>query len=126
MYPINKERRPWSVFGETFETLQGLAQKWLKERGGIIVYENHMMDSSRLGDTTFMPARLIAEEDDQLHDAPMEHRPNGGLPSCRQQAVDHITLEQYDGDPVRAFNEAFVRTWATWTPTRWPKKRTKS
>lgn len=109
MYPIDKKRRPWTVSEEAFHTLQGLAQKWLKERGGIVVYENHMMDSSRLGETSFMPARFIAEEDDAMHDAPKQRRPDGGLPSCRQEAVDHITAEQYDGDPVRAFDEAFVK-----------------
>ena len=41
-----------------------------------------------------MPARYIAE-DDQMHDAPEEHRPNGGLPSLRQQKVDHIKLEDF-------------------------------
>lgn len=110
MYPVDKKRRPWAVHTEeAFSSLQNLAQKWLKERGGIIVYENHMMDSSHLGETSFMPARFIAEEDDAMHDAPMQRRPHGGLPSLRQEAVDHITAEQYDGDPVNAFNEAFVK-----------------
>ena len=67
---------------------------WLKDRGGIIVYENHMLDSSSLGDKTFMPARYLAE-DDKMHDAPEEHRPNCGLPSLRQQKVDHIKLEDF-------------------------------
>ena len=55
--------------------------KWLREREGIVVYENHMLDSSHLGETTFMPVRYLAEEDDKLHWAPMQNRPEGGLPS---------------------------------------------
>lgn len=108
MYPIDRKRRPWAVSTEAFSQIQSLAQKWLKERDGIIVYENHMMDSSHLGETSFMPARFIAEEDDAMHDAPMQRRPNGGLPSLRQEAVDHITAEQYGGDPAKALNAAFA------------------
>jgi hypothetical protein len=79
-----------------------LFPKWLKERGGIVVYENHMMDSSRLGDRTYMPARYVASEDNQLHDAPEEYRPNGGLPSLRQQKVDKVTLGEFGGDLEQA------------------------
>lgn len=68
---------------------------WLTERGGVVVYENHMFDSSHFGDRSFMPARYIAE-DDQMHDAPEERRPNGGLPSLRQQKIDHIKAEDFD------------------------------
>jgi len=87
--------RPWSVNPENWDQcINYLFPKWLKERGGIVVYENHMFDSSSLGDKTFMPARYIAE-DNQMHDAPEEHRPNGGVPSMRQQKVDHIRLEDF-------------------------------
>jgi len=108
-YPIRQDRRPWIVGAEAYEQLERLAPKWLTERGGVVVYENQTLDSSRLGDTSFMPARFVAEEDDQEHDAPMERRPNGGLPSFRQQATDHITIEQYGGDPEKAFKEAFAK-----------------
>ena len=106
-YPVKQERRPWVLCKEAYEQVVRLAPMWLKERGGIVVYENHVMDSSRLGETTFMPAKFIAQEDDQLHDAPMEHRPNGGLPSCRMEAVDHIMLEQYNGDVEKTVAAAF-------------------
>lgn len=84
--------------------MENLFPKWLKERGGIVVYENHMFDSSCFGDKTFMPARYEAE-DNQMHDAPEEHRPNGGLPSMRQQKVDHIKLEDFPGieDALKCF-----------------------
>lgn len=94
--------RPWSVDSDIWYGCKELFYLWLKERGGIIVYENHMMDSSHLGETTFMPARYLAEEDNQLHDAPEEYRPNGGLPSLRQQKVDHIKLEDFDGSVDKA------------------------
>lgn len=107
MYPVAQERRPWVLHKEAYEQVMRLAPMWLKDRGGVVVYENHMMDSSHLGETTFMPARFIAQEDDQMHDAPMQHRPNGGVPSCRMEAVDHITLEQYNGDAEKAIAAAF-------------------
>jgi len=95
--------RPWSVTSENWDRcINDLFPRWLKERGGIVVYENHMLDSSHLGDKSFMPARYLAEEDNQLHDAPDEHRPNGGLPSLRQQKVDTIRLEEFDGDIEKA------------------------
>jgi hypothetical protein len=71
--------------------------KWLKERNGIVVYENHMLDSSSLGDKTFIPARYVAENN-QRCDAPEQWRPNGGLPSLRQEKVDHVKLEDFGGD----------------------------
>lgn len=101
--------RPWAVAEENWQVcICDLFPKWLRERGGIVVYENHMMDSSHFGDRTFMPARYIAEEDNQLHDAPDEHRPNGGVPSMRQQKVDKITLEEFGGDLAKAL-ECFFK-----------------
>ena len=94
--------RPWSVNPENWDQCMHLFPKWLEERNGIVVYENHVLDSSSLGDKSFMPARYVAEEDNQLHDAPEEHRPNGGLPSLRQQKVDHIKLDEFDGDMEKA------------------------
>jgi hypothetical protein len=90
--------RPWGVSSQNWnQCIHDLFPKWLKERGGIVVYENHVLNSSHLGDRSFMPARYIAE-DNQLHDAPEEHRPHGGLPSLRQQRVDHIKLEDFGGN----------------------------
>lgn len=100
-------KRPWSLSPETYERcIKDLFPKWLKERGGIVVYENHVFDSSSLGDKTFMPARFLAE-DNQMHDAPEEHRPNGGVPSMRQQKVDHIKLEDFPS--VEAALECFTK-----------------
>jgi len=95
--------RPWKVSPEVYQRcMRQLFPVWLKERGGVVVYENHMMDSSHLGDRSFMPAKYIAEEDNQLHDAPQELRPNGGVPSMRQQRVDHITLEEFANELDKA------------------------
>lgn len=93
--------RPWPIHQETWDRCMELFPKWLEERGGIVVYENHVFDSSSFGDRSYMPARFIAE-DNQMHDAPAEHRPNGGVPSMRQQKVDHIKLEEFDGDLDKA------------------------
>jgi hypothetical protein len=86
--------------------INDLFPKWLKERGGIVVYQNRLLDSSCLGDKTFMPARFIAE-DDQMHEAPDEYRPNGGVPSMRQQKVDHIKLEDFSSieDALACFTQ---------------------
>ena len=51
--------RPWSVTAENWERCMTLFPTWLRERGGIVVYENHVFDSSRFGDKTFMPARSM-------------------------------------------------------------------
>ena len=99
-YPI--DRNKWVGCTEN------LFPVWLRERGGIVVYENHMMDGSHMGEQTFMPARYIAAEDNQLHDAPEEYRPNGGLPSQRQQKIDHIKLEDFGGS-IEAALECFIR-----------------
>jgi len=104
--------RPWPVARDRYYgCTRSLFPLWLKERGGIVVYENHMLDSSHLGDRTFMPAKYVAEEDNQLHDAPEEYRPNGGVPSMRQQKVDHIKLEEFAGEldaALRCFKEDTV------------------
>jgi len=85
----------WTISPENYELcVKELFPMWLKERGGIIVYENHMFDSSSFGGQTFLPARYIAE-DNKMHDAPGEYRPHGGLPSFREQKVDHIKLEDF-------------------------------
>jgi len=101
------DRRPWRVSAESAEQCKRLFPLWLKERGGIVVYQNCMFDSSHIGDQSFMPARFIAEEDNQMHDAPDELRPNGGLPSLRQQQQDHIEMSEYGNDIERALDEAF-------------------
>jgi len=94
--------RPWPINKEQYDTcLNRLFPTWLKDRGGIVVYQNHVLDSSHVGDITFLPARYLAE-DNKLHDAPDEWRPNDGLPSFRQQRVDHVKLEEFDGDLEKA------------------------
>jgi len=101
---MTEPKRPWSVNPENWDQCMSLFPKWLKERNGVVVYENHMLDSSHLGDKSFMPARFIAE-DNEMHDAPDEHRPHGGLPSLRQQKVDHIKLEDFESveDALKCF-----------------------
>ena len=99
--------RPWSVASENWDTcINVLFPLWLKQRGGIVVYENHVLDSSHCGDKTFMPAKYKGE-DDEMHDAPDEYRPNGGLPSLRQQKVDHIKPEDF-GSLEKAL-ECFIK-----------------
>lgn len=100
--------RPWTIAPENWDKcIKSLFPKWLKERGGICVYQNQTLDSSRLGDKTFVPARYEGE-DGRLHDAPDEYRPHGGLPSLRQQKVDHIKLEDFEGD-IQSALKCFVR-----------------
>ena len=105
------DRRPWMVHFEVADQCRALFPKWLMERGGIIVYENHMMDSSHLGETTFMPSKFVAEEDDKLHWAPLENRPDGGLPSLRQQQVDLVELSDYV-DPARHVDAVIEQVFA--------------
>lgn len=94
------DRRPWKVGSEVAEKLRGLASKWLVERGGIVVYENHVFDSSAFGDRSFVPAQFVAQEDNQMHWAPLELRPYGGIPSRRQQQVDFIEMGDYPDTAV--------------------------
>lgn len=97
-------QRPWTVAYEVANQCLDLFPRWLRDRGGIVVYQNQAFDSSHFGEVSFMPLRFVAEEDGKLHDAP-EWR--GDLPSQRQQRVDTITPEQYGGDVERAIREAF-------------------
>jgi hypothetical protein len=108
-YRKDPTRRPWKVFFDAVETLNGRLPMWLVERGGIVVYENHMMDSSHRGEQTFMPVRFLASEDNALHWAPLEHRPDGGLPSLRQEQVDLIELSDFpDTTPAAIIGKCFM------------------
>ena len=99
--------RPHKVLPEMVDVIREKFPMWLQERGGIVVYENHVLDSSRLGEQVFLPARYAAE-DGSLQDAPDEYRPNGGLPSMRQQKIDHIRLEEFDGDVLACLVACFA------------------
>lgn len=101
-YRKDPGRRPWKVHYDAVEQLRGRINTWIYERGGIVVYENHVLDSSARGDQTFMPVRFVASEDNALHWAPLEHRPNGGLPSQRQEQVDLIELADFPDTPPAA------------------------
>lgn len=114
--------RPWKVAPENVIRCRELFPKWLRERGGIAVYENHVLDSSHLGDVTYLPLRYQAEND-QWVDAPAdEWRPHGGLPSLRQQRVDTIKLEEFGGDVERAL-ACFEFEVALPEPVKAPAKR---
>lgn len=91
--------RPWGISKDYYDYCMKLFPIWLRERKGVVVYQNRMMGSSRLGDTTFTPARFYAEGDTQLHDAPMRL---GDVPSRLQEKVDHITLEEFGGELDKA------------------------
>jgi len=107
---MSKDQRPWTIAAGSWNLCMKVFPTWLIERQGIVVYQNQVMDSSHLGDKSFMPARFIAEEDDQMHDAPDEFFPDGGgLPSLRQQKVDHITIEEFDGDAEALIEACFVK-----------------
>jgi len=49
--------RPWKVNPDIWFGTKELFDKWLRERNGIVVYENHMMDSSRLASATLVAKR---------------------------------------------------------------------
>lgn len=101
-------QRPYKVHREVREICKEKFPTWLRERNGIVVYQNHVLDSSHCGETTFMPAKFYAEGVDGLQDAPEEHRPNGGLPSLRQQKIDHVRLEEFGGDVDKCLSVCFV------------------
>lgn len=106
--------RPWKISAGSYGQCMRLFPTWLKERGGIVVYENHMMDSSHFGDRSFMPAKYYAQEDDQLHDAPDRI---GDVPSRFQEKTDHITLKEFGGELLKAlacFEEESAGHLATW------------
>lgn len=87
--------RPWKIApGSYLQCMEKLFPMWLRERGGIVVYENHTMDSSHFGDRSFMPAKFYTK-DDELHDAPQRI---GDVPSRMQERVDHITLKEFGGE----------------------------
>ena len=104
-YRKAKDRRPWKVSASVIEQCKKLFPAWLSQRGGIVIYENHVLDSFALGQTTFMPVLFIAAEDDALHWSPLEHRPDGGLPSRRQQQVDLVELSDYPDTSIESVIE---------------------
>jgi len=103
--------RPWEINADVWDRCMMFFPNWLEKRGGIVIYENQNFDSSHFGDRSYMPARFIAEEDDELHDAPAEHFPDHGIgmPSLRQQKVDHITYEEFNNDGVALMVACFVK-----------------
>lgn len=102
-----KANRPHKINGLLWESCTRQFRDWLLTRGGIVVYENCLMDSSHFGEQSFMPARYYAEGVEGLQDAPDELRPNGGLPSLRQQKIDHIRLEEFDSDVDKCLAACF-------------------
>lgn len=100
-------RRPWTAHFSESE-LKDRFLMWLQERGGIVVYENHMLDSSARGDQTFMPVQFLCNEKPGLQWAPREYCPHGGLPSRRQQQVDLIELADFpDTTPAAVVGKCF-------------------
>lgn len=86
--------RTWPIPAEVYDRCIGQTfPMWLKERGGIAVYENRMFDSSQFGSTAYLPASYIAE-DNLMHPAPGWI---GDLPSTRKELVSIITLETAGG-----------------------------
>jgi len=89
-------RRPWEVNPENVEQVRRLFPKWLKERHGIVVYECVAMDSSALGNRSFMP-RMFEAQDDKFHPAPNVRSPTGNA-SDQEWPVDWISMDQtFDG-----------------------------
>jgi hypothetical protein len=108
------QRRPWPIWLDVYDRcMKSLFPIWLERRGGIVVYENQTMDSSHLGDRTYMPAKFYAQEDEVLHDAPPRI---GDVPSRFQEKVDHITLEEFGGELDKAL-ACFVKEDEAGRPT---------
>jgi hypothetical protein len=98
--------RPWEIDDLIWDDSVPLLMKWLKERGGIVVYENHVLDSSQMGATSFLPSRYIAQDDNKMHDAPPRI---GDVPSRFQERVDHVKVEDFGNDVDRAIKGCFTR-----------------
>ena len=81
------------------EATKELLRKWLRDRGGIVVYVNQTLDSSQLGAKSLMPLNFVAEEDNKMHPA---SKRIGDVPSRFKEAVDVITAEQFGGDIEKA------------------------
>ena len=75
------ERRPWEVNPENVEQVRRLFPKWLKERHGIVVYECPAMDSSAMGNKTYMP-RMMDALGASGYPAPKIYSPTG---NCSDQ-----------------------------------------
>jgi hypothetical protein len=85
---------PWPVPADAYDRCIGQTfPMWLKERGGIAIYENRMMDSTQYGTTAYLPASYIAE-DNLMHPAPPWI---GDMPSSRRELIGIVTLETAGG-----------------------------
>jgi len=101
------DRRPWKVGNIAAEKLKPLLPTWLAERGGVIVYENHTLDSSDMWNTMFLPRKYLMEGD-VLTDAPTV-RWQGGLPSRWKEQVDFIELSEYDPEETTIQPDGHIR-----------------
>jgi hypothetical protein len=97
--------RPHEIDADIWDDIEVLFHVWLRERGGVVVYENQNFNSSELGAKSFMPAKYIAR-DEKTYDAPARI---GDVPSRFQERVDHIKLEDFDGDVERVFAACFTK-----------------
>jgi hypothetical protein len=83
-----EKRRPWEVNPENVELVRRLFPMWMDKRHGIVVYECPAMDSSAMGNKTFMPYMFEAE-DDQFHPCPLVRSPTGNC-SDQEWAQDWV------------------------------------
>ena len=118
---MTREKR-WVIDREIWQRCMDLFPTWLRERGGIAVYENHMMDSSECGSTSFMPARFYAKEVEGLQDAPPRI---GDVPSRFKERVDHIQLEEFGGDVQKCIDYCFVQEAVVVEPKETKKRKRK-
>lgn len=102
------KHRPYEVRTEVWDRCMEKFPKWLTERGGIVVFENHMLDSSKLGDRTYVPARY-EDESGSMVDAPKDFWNSWGLASTIQSRIDHITLEEFGGDVEKCIAACFKK-----------------
>jgi hypothetical protein len=97
--------RPHEIDADIWDDAKILFHVWLRERDGVVVYENQNLSSSQCGAKSFMPGRYVAV-DEKTYDAPARI---GDVPSRFQERVDHIKREDFGDDVEKAFAACFTK-----------------
>lgn len=105
-YVLAEDRRPWVFEVQNVQQVMEMVEKWLKERGGVVIYENITLDSSHMGERNMIPA-IFESEKEGFVCAPTPRWNKDGNFSTEMQQVDFIHVDQFEGKKMQKAMENF-------------------